>query len=115
MVTLTLGLGCMPESNQESSKILLKPNTRRLTDFVCYSSAHDLIKSTLTDIVGKFPAELYVTNKTLLSTGIFDAVLTKSTPYINTRICISLRTLYCLLQKVPESTVSTFDTFVIFT
>ena len=56
-------LGCMPEPNKNDSKIELKPNTKRLTDFACYGSSYDLIKSSLTDIVLKFPAELYVSNK----------------------------------------------------
>jgi hypothetical protein len=65
-------LGCLPNSNDKDSKIILKPNTRRLTDFVCYSSSHDLIKSTLSNIVANYPAEIYITNQNLSSTGIFE-------------------------------------------
>lgn len=65
-------LGCLPASNITDSKIVLKPNTRRLTDFVCYSSARDLIRASLLNIVAKFPAEIYATNDTLNSSGIFE-------------------------------------------
>ena len=65
-------LGCMPEANRLDSTIVLKPNTHRLTDFSCYGSASELIKASITDIIKRFPAELYVTSKTLESTGIFD-------------------------------------------
>lgn len=66
-------LNCMPENNTIDSKIVLKPNSKRLTDFACYGSAHDLIKSSLYDIILNFPAELYVTKTKLSETGIFDA------------------------------------------
>ena len=58
----TWTINCMPEPNKVDSKIILKPNTRRLTDFACYGSASELIRATLTDIVSRFPAELYVTS-----------------------------------------------------
>ena len=63
-------LGCMPEPNRKDGKILLKPNTKRLTDYACYGSAYELIRTSLTDIVSKFPAELYVTEVKLSDTGI---------------------------------------------
>lgn len=65
-------LSCLPESNNVDSKIILKPNSRRLTDFACYGSSYELIKATLTDIISKFPAELYVTNETLKKSKILE-------------------------------------------
>lgn len=56
-------LDCMPEPNVQDSKIVLKPNAHRLTDFACYGSSTELIRATLTDIISRFPAELYVTNQ----------------------------------------------------
>ena len=65
-------LACLPEANKVDSKIVLKPNSRKLTDFACYGSAYELIKSTIADIIINFPAEIYVTNKTLESTKMFE-------------------------------------------
>lgn len=62
-------LDCMPEGRKEDSKIILKPHTHRLTDFSCYGSATDLIRASLRDIVARFPAELYVTNKQYSNKG----------------------------------------------
>lgn len=62
-------LGCMPESNKKDSKIVLKPNTKQLTDFACYGSSFELIRASLTDIISRFPAELYITNTLLSETG----------------------------------------------
>lgn len=63
-------LGCMTASSQNDSKIILKPNSKKLTDFACYGSAVELIRATLTNIISNFPAELYFTNDTLVSMGI---------------------------------------------
>lgn len=65
-------LNCLPEPNRVDSKIVLKPNTRRLTDFACYGSSFELIKTSLKEILFKFPAEMYVSNITLESFGIFE-------------------------------------------
>lgn len=54
-------------SSQEIEKITLKPNTHRLTDFACYGSSMELVRATLEDIVSRFPAELYVTDKKISS------------------------------------------------
>lgn len=67
-------LESMPNITKKQKKIELKPHTRRLTDFACYGSSSELIRSSLTNIVTKFPAELYVTNKKIKDTGIFDTV-----------------------------------------
>ena len=64
-------LGCLPAPNITDSYIVLKPNTRRLTDFACYGSAYELIRASLTDIVAKFPAEIYTTNNKLSDSGFF--------------------------------------------
>ena len=65
-------LGCMPEPNKEDSKIIPKLQKNRLTDFVCYGSSSELIRATLTDIVSKFPAELYVSDNSLSELGVFE-------------------------------------------
>lgn len=65
-------LGCLPTSNKIDSKIVLKPNSHKLTDFACYGSAHELIRATLTNIVAKFPAEIYVSDQKLVDTNIFN-------------------------------------------
>ena len=73
-------LGCLPVANTNDSKIILKPNSKRLTDFAYFASASELIRATISDIVAKFPAEVLVTDKTLLSTGILssDSIPTNS-------------------------------------
>lgn len=79
-------LGCLPEGNKTDAKIILKPNSRRISDFACYGSAYELIRASLTDIVAKFPAEIYVSNEKLSSTGIFtiDTNLQKTDLYKDT-------------------------------
>ena len=99
-------LGCLPESNKTSNKIVIKPNSRRLTDFACYGSAHELIRATLTDIVAKFPAEIYVTNKQLGETNIFttdiDLKNTKIYEYKTWYIVENPFNVDLLQQVIPE-------------
>ena len=66
-------IDCMPEPNKQDTKIVLKPNTRKLTDFVCYGSAVELVKNTIKNIIANFPGELYVSNTKIKDTGIFEA------------------------------------------
>ena len=68
----TWTLGCMPAPNIKDSKIVLKPSKTQLTDYVCYGSAYELIKASISDIISKFPAELYFSNTTLNDIGILD-------------------------------------------
>lgn len=63
-------INCLPDISEKNNKIILKPHNRKLTDFVCFGSVYDLIKVSLSNIVKNFPAELYVTNKTLKESGI---------------------------------------------
>lgn len=65
-------LNCMPDGNTKSREIILKPNSKKITDFACYGSAYDLIKSSLLNIISKYPAELYVTNTTFKASGLKD-------------------------------------------
>ena len=65
-------IDCMPEPNKQDTKIVLKPNTRKLTDFVCYGSAVELVKNTIKNIIANFPGELYVSDTKIEDTGIFD-------------------------------------------
>jgi hypothetical protein len=65
-------IGCMPEGNKDSSKIILKPHSHKLTDFACYGSATQLIKVALTNVVANFPAELFVTDKGLKNSGLLE-------------------------------------------
>jgi hypothetical protein len=65
-------LGCLPAPNVVDSHIVLKPNSRKLTDFACYGSAYELIRASLTDIVANFPAEIYTTNVKLSENSFFE-------------------------------------------
>lgn len=65
-------LGCMPEPNKKDTKIILKPNVNKITDFACFGSASELIKATLTDIVSRFPAELFSTTEKFNNEYIID-------------------------------------------
>ena len=65
-------LSCMPELNINSAQIVLKPHTRRLTDFACYGSSSELVKASINNIVKNFPAEIYVGEQTLADTGILE-------------------------------------------
>lgn len=65
-------INCLPEIKKNKKKITLKPHNRRLTDFVCFGSAYDLIKVSLSNIIKNFPAELYRTNETLKDVGILE-------------------------------------------
>lgn len=44
-------------------KIVIKENKNNFFDFVYYGSCEEMIRSAVDDIIVKFPAELYVTNK----------------------------------------------------
>ena len=63
----------MPKVNSTNSEIKLKPDTHKLSDFACFGSALELIRTSITNIISKFPAELYVTNKKLSETGILES------------------------------------------
>lgn len=54
---------CMPEPTLNDDKIVIKGDTKRLSDFVCYSSASELIRASVDDIIYRFPAELYISNE----------------------------------------------------
>lgn len=61
--TTSWTLSCLPTPDKKSSKIVLKPNTHRLTDFVCYGSASELIRASINDILCRFPGEIFVTDE----------------------------------------------------
>lgn len=65
-------LNCMPIPNNESNKIKIKPNKTQLTDYVCYGSAFELIRASLSDIINKFPAEILISSETLKDIYLFD-------------------------------------------
>lgn len=75
-------LNNMPEPNKKSSKIILKPHSKKLSDFACYGSASELIRASMTNIISNFPAELYVTNQTIEDSGFLDIVDSNSPLYI---------------------------------
>ena len=52
----------MPEFITPETKIELNPNYESLKDFAYYGSAVELVRASLTDIIFRFPAELYFTN-----------------------------------------------------
>lgn len=62
----------MPNSEQKGNLINVETYSKRLTDFVCYGSSYELIKTSLRNIVSKYPAEIFVTDTTLMESGIFD-------------------------------------------
>lgn len=65
-------LSCMPEPNISDSKVVVKPNAVNLTSYVYFGSANELIKATIGNIVTNFPAEIYVTDKTVNDTGLLE-------------------------------------------
>ena len=66
-------LSCMPEVNEVPEKIKIKPHSKRLTDFACYGSSSELIEASISNIVKKYPAEIFVKEKRLWETGIFES------------------------------------------
>ena len=48
---------------------LIKPNYSSILDFAYYGSAVELIHGSINDIISKYPAELYTTNKVLTYAG----------------------------------------------
>ena len=56
--------GCLPNYLTTETKIVLNPNYESLTDFAYYGSALELVRATITDIIVRFPAELYFTSDT---------------------------------------------------
>lgn len=68
-------LGCLPPIRKQANKIVLKPHKRRLTDYVCYGSAMDLIRASISHIIEYFPGELFT------STGTFNEEAIISNPF----------------------------------
>ena len=65
----------MPKSKKTNNQIILKSNSNKLTDFVCYGSAYEFVLSSITNIVSNFPGELYVReNMTLKESGILSTI-----------------------------------------
>lgn len=59
-------LNSMPDSETaitSETKIELKPNKQTFSDFAYYGSCKEMIRSSIDDIIVKFPAELYVTDE----------------------------------------------------
>jgi hypothetical protein len=57
-------LSNMPEISTEitsETKIEIKPNKNNFLDFVYYGSCEEMVKSSIDEIIIKFPAELYIT------------------------------------------------------
>ena len=65
-------LEAMPAPNVFDNKVVLKNNNTKLTDFVYYGSAFELIKATISHVATYFPAELRVTSRTLNETGLLN-------------------------------------------
>ena len=61
-------------SDENGNKVKVETYGKRLTDYVCYGSSYELIKTSIRNIITKFPSEIYVTNRKLRDTGIFDLV-----------------------------------------
>lgn len=77
-------LGNMPAPNNADSKIDVKPSTSNLTDYAYFASASELIRATISNIITKYPAELYVTDKTVKNSGILESSSIASTmPIMN--------------------------------
>lgn len=75
----------MPVSNNVDSKIIVKPSTSNLTDYAYFASASELIRATISNIITKYPAELYVTDKTIKNSGILESSSIASTMPIMSR------------------------------
>lgn len=57
-------LNCLSnEDISDDSKIVINPNYTSLLDFAYFGSAVELIHSSINDIIAKFPAELYLSNR----------------------------------------------------
>lgn len=55
---------CVDDTTKpKDAEIKLKPNYNSLLDFAYYGSCVELIKTSISNIINNFPAELYVTNK----------------------------------------------------
>lgn len=75
----------LPVSNNVDSKIIVKPSTSNLTDYAYFASASELIRATISNIITKYPAELYVTDKTVKNSGILESSSIASTTPIMSR------------------------------
>lgn len=75
----------LPVPNNVDSKIIVKPSTSNLTDYAYFASASELIRATISNIITKYPAELYVTDKTVKNSGILESSSIASTTPIMSR------------------------------
>jgi len=53
----------------EESKIVIKPSSNNLLDYAYFGSCTELLKVSINDIIEKYPAELYVTDKPFIYIG----------------------------------------------
>lgn len=61
-------LSGVTNETEDTMKIVLKQDYYNLRDFAYYGSCTELIRASLTDIIARFPGELYVTDKTFYAT-----------------------------------------------
>lgn len=80
-----------PNKKNTSSGLKIKAVSKRLNDFACYGSSSELIRVSLTNIVLNYPAEIYVTDKLLSETSIFDPINNSGSVSINSEMygCIN--------------------------
>ena len=94
---------------KDESKIVIKPSKATLLDFAYYGSCIELIKSSIREIINKFPAELFVTNQpyeyldgsgyTPLGTGVFPNPVEVANPF---NINITSKTVSVKEKESPE-------------
>ena len=62
-------LNCVDETEKRQTPRPIKPNRRNILSFSCYGSASKLIESTIVEIINKFPAEVFFTDKKIVIEG----------------------------------------------
>ena len=63
-------LNCMDNTEVPHPAIEIKPNRESLLSYACYGSASKLIESTIIEIIDKYPAEAYLTDKLIEIDGL---------------------------------------------
>ena len=58
------------ETNGDINDAEIKPNLNSVIDFACYGSSYKMIESAITNIINKYPGEVYLTDKRVNIDGI---------------------------------------------
>ena len=100
-------LNQMPEPNRKSSKVVLNHVSNNLNDYACYGSAYELVRSSITNIISNFPAELYFAGQTVSDSGILNTIndTVDLNSYPEGRFVLNPFNIDLIQNEIPENSI----------